>query len=346
MDGTIAFKYKDIDANGREIGFLSKKGALTSDKLSFGANAIPCLAILSVKRLKNRLMVVVNASDGGNRPVVFAVTSGNTGKLHAALIVLISHGQAGIHKQALEAAGRGMEFRVQTCPHCGAAIDLSSLARTEQMYCRFCDTVVTLGPEAPPDEKLYHFCGQCNLYGQPKLFTIIYVYFLVVVYGYQYQTVHMCNSCMRPRAWKMLGINLLFVIGTPMAVVQLIRAYFGGSTFSTHFAGLDKSNSLLKGNRFEQAIHEYEAIEQRMMKCAGVRYNYAVALLKAGRSAEAVKKLEQTLADCSNFAPSFHLLCQQYEKLGRVNERKALRAIWLDEPLAAAQPPALPAGAS
>ena len=54
--------------------------------------------------------------------------------------------------------------------------------------------------------------------------------------------------------------NMLFVIGFPFAVMQLIRAYGGGSALSRDFAGLDRANILAKNGKDDRAAILYEKI--------------------------------------------------------------------------------------
>lgn len=49
------------------------------------------------------------------------------------------------HKRELAAAGEESRYRVMTCRHCGATIDLSGFERTRYVYCRYCQSILDQG---------------------------------------------------------------------------------------------------------------------------------------------------------------------------------------------------------
>jgi hypothetical protein len=322
----IRFKYKPLNAQGQESGFLSKKGEIREEELILDKSSIPLAAVAKAVRRSNRLVLVVATQ---NEPVTLAIaiTKGRAETLKEAVDQLCSSRWAKAREDRLRAAGKGQAFRTETCPYCRSVIDLSGFESTPQMYCPFCETVVTIGPGAPKDEKTYRFCDQCGYYGQPKPFTTFYFIFLIVAVHYRYRTTTRCNACMRSEAWKMVLGNGLFILGLPFALVQLGRAYLGGATFSSTFSGLDGANSAARRGRPEKAEAAYQAILGRAGRAAGIRYNQALSQL-GKEPARAAVLAHSALEECSNYSPAADLTIQALSRMGRKEEAEAFKKSW------------------
>jgi thioredoxin-like negative regulator of GroEL len=135
---------------------------------------------------------------------------------------------------------------------------------------------------------------------------------------------------MRGDAWKMLFGNLLFVIGVPVAIVQLLRSY-GGSVVGGAFKGLDTANLKARKGDLLGALAGYRTILQRVPHSAGVKFNLGRALIDQHETARAAETLRLALDDCSNYAPAYQLLVPCYEQLGETDKLEALRQMWDDE---------------
>jgi tetratricopeptide (TPR) repeat protein len=201
------------------------------------------------------------------------------------------------------------------------------------MYCDYCDSLVSRDRGVQPEtlakrERAYRCCDRCGYFSRPSEFMVFYFYFLLVIYGFRWGTSEMCNSCMRREAWKMLGANLIFLLGIPVAVYQLVRAYFGGSTLDPVYAGLDGANAAAKSGRTDKAVAKYRAMEERLGHCAGVRFNRGLTLLSANRGQDGAQALEEALNDCANYAPAYEALAQVYAAMGRTADVQALRAMY------------------
>lgn len=328
MDKPIRFKFKELSADNRPIGTFSKKGAFDGQQLVLGKTTVPVGAVYRVQKVLHNRLVLAFAGQSGVDTYPFLVTAGSRDHLARVLNVAVSANIAELHRRQLAASQRGGSFRAEECPFCGATIDLSDMPVTPQTYCLYCDTVYTRRDDRPREENRYRLCQRCGLYAQPQVFTSFYFYFFLVVWGYRQRTEALCHACMRNEAWKMLGANLLFLLGLPTAIYQLVRSYFGGSARSAAFAGLDGANALVHRGRFEAAVAAYEAVAGRQAACAGVRHNQALALCRLANWSEAARYLEHALRDCSNHAPSYALLLACYERLGRPSEAQALRVRW------------------
>jgi hypothetical protein len=328
MGEPIRFKFKHVNNKGEETGLLSKKGSFDGETLILDKTQIPILAVVRARRFSNRLILTLLQEDGSMSQGAIALTGGKTRPLLSAINVATSARWCELRQERLGRQGRQQDFRAAQCPHCQAMIDLTDRPDSPQLYCMYCGSISTHEGTPPADEGRYRQCESCDFYAQPQEFTEFIFYFLVVMYGWSTRKHSMCHSCMRRKAWKNLFANLLFVLGVPVAVWQLFRAYLGGSTLSPAFAGLDKANALAKHGKADRAAEIYDQIEHRLQHCAGVRFNHGFAYLRAGRWDQAVGHLERALADCSNYAPAYGALRLCYERLGRTEDLQSLRAAW------------------
>ena len=128
----------------------------------------------------------------------------------------------------------------------------------------------------------------------------------------------------------MLFGNAMFLLGVPVAMVQLIRSY-GGSAAGKPFKGLDAGNINARKGKLENALAKYQVILQEVPASAGLKYNIAMALLQQGNQEKAVGALEMALRDCSNYVPAYQQLRQLYTINGDQDKLKALDKMWSTE---------------
>ncbi|MGI9455411.1 MAG: tetratricopeptide repeat protein, partial [Aeoliella sp.] len=240
------------------------------------------------------------------------------------------------HREELNAEGRGGEYRDATCPHCDAVVDLTGFPASPQVSCEFCHSLSHIDPleGRPKDDSKYRLCDECGMFSKPRKFTIFYFYFLLVFWGFQQRTTWRCPGCMRGDAWKMLFGNLLFVIGVPVAIVQLIRAY-GGTDVGGTYPGLDSANLKARAGKFKAAVADYQKILEIQPVAAGVKYNIAHAFLQREDWQGASQMLGYALHDCANYQPAANALAACYENLGEEEKLVALKEQWnvVDEEL-------------
>jgi hypothetical protein len=331
------FKFKFVNNQGREIGFLAKKGALRVDVLVLDGQAIPLVCVIQALVRLNRLVLAVQPAPGA-RPV-YSTLSIVSGPRKGETIALglkrgidraVSEGRATARLNALRNEGRGTAFRVETCRHCGATIDLSGFDRSPQAYCPYCNALVSADPTTPcaGDEADFHLCDKCGYYSRPAVFNSTVVVFLLVVVSVWSRRRFMCHTCMRKEAWVTFLKNVPTLIGTPFALWHLIGAYLGGSARSAAFQELDAANRLARDGRTEQAEALYQAILMRTPHAAGVHYNRALARADHQDWPACLDALNTAWADCANFSPALPWTVKALEALGRDGEAQALRARW------------------
>ncbi|MCO6045888.1 tetratricopeptide repeat protein [Aeoliella sp. ICT_H6.2] len=325
------FKFKWLNDQGQPQGFYSKKGHFDGETLVLDTVDLPSAAILDVDYRERTVILSVVGENSEPVHLLFNVTSGSADRLKLMLGRARSRAWARRHKEELASEGRSSEYRDVTCPHCHAVIDLSGFAKTPQVSCEFCHTVSDDQSEsfdAPAKgEKKYRLCDECGMFSKPRRFTIFYFYFLLVVYGFSHRQTWRCPGCMRSEAWKMLLGNAIFVLGVPVAIAQLFRAY-GGTDVGGKYPGLDSANIKARNGKFQQAIDDYRKILDKQPVAAGVKYNIAMAFLHREDWEGAARMFQYSLTDCANYRPSARGLAACYEHLGETEKLAALKKQW------------------
>ena len=151
----IRFKYKELNDQGGEVGFLSKKGAFDGETLKLDVHVIPVEAIVSAHCRFNRIMLQLLQEDGEVQPAIIAITGGDRRQLLAGINAASSARWAEMIRADLEQKGKGDRFYAETCPYCRATIDLTDVPESPQTYCRFCESIITSQGQAPEDEADY-----------------------------------------------------------------------------------------------------------------------------------------------------------------------------------------------
>ncbi len=325
----LDFKFKWVDEQGNEQGFFAKRGTFDGETLKLDDVEIPTPAMLEVINRSTRVVISVAVDEKNASLVVFNVSGGNAEKLKQALDQSRSAVWADAHRQELESQGRGHEFREELCPHCGGVINLSSMPDTPQVHCPLCDVISTLDADDKLQraERDFKLCDECGMYSKPRKFTIFYFYFLLVVYGFWHKETWRCPGCMRGEAWKMFFGNLIFVIGVPVAIVQLLRSY-GGTDIGGIHKGLDAANLKARSGKLEAAIADYNRILEEHPTAAGVMYNTGLAFLHNHDPANAARTFELALSDCGNYRPAAGALASCYEQLGETDKLAELKQRW------------------
>jgi hypothetical protein len=323
------FKFHFLNDDGEQASFLAKKGHLSDEELVLDGDSFPIGAIIDTD-VRGQFLVLSLATEG--EPTVIVIKTAQADALKSDLGVLRSDVFAAQRQKELTEKGEGQRFRKLLCPNCRATLDLTDMPETPQVHCEFCHTISNVADphdhdSAADPEDGYRLCDECGMYSLPRKFTIFYFYFLLVVYGWSSRETWRCPGCMRGEAWKMFFGNLIFVLGVPVALIQLFRAY-GGADGGARIRGLDSANLKASNGDVEAAVLAYKEILGEHPVSAGVKYNIALAFLHQERIEEAVKILEFSLADCSNYLPAASLLAGCYEQLGRTEELAALNSRW------------------
>lgn len=326
------FKFHWLDEKGNATAVFRKKGSFDGETLLLEETEIPASGIIGSDIRDNNMALSYATTDEANPVGMFLIqlTSNKEAvSLKKSLDIARSREWAKSHQEELSKSGQGHRFRSEVCPACQATLILSDMPETPQLYCHFCDTLSRIGPgeEPIPQEKELRICEECGMYTKPQKFTIFYIYFLLVVYGWWSQPTWRCPPCMRGDAWKMLFGNLLFVIGVPVAIVQLIRSY-GGASVGGLYKGLDSGNIAARQGDLAKAVANYRTILEQVPTSAGVKYNLGMALLAQGNEEKAAASFEKSLEDCSNYVPAYGQLRVLYDRAGETQKLKNLEQMW------------------
>lgn len=327
----IRFKFHWLDDNGNQTGFRAKKGHFDGELLVLDDVTIPVVIITHVGVRENTMAVTAITQEGEPASAAFNVSKVGAKQLKGAIDAARSASWAEMHKERLAEEGRSAAYRQEFCPHCRATLILTDMPRTPQLFCHFCESLSTTDSAEPPpaDERHLKICDECTMFSKPRKFTVLYFYFLVFFYGWHSRATWRCPACMRADAWKMLFGNLLFVIGVPVALVQLYRSY-GGAIESGPYRGLDAANLRARKGNVLGALEGYRAILERVPHSAGIKYNLGLGLLAQKDTERAAGSFRAALEDCSNYVPAYHMLCYCYQQLGETEQLRELQAIWGD----------------
>jgi len=311
----FGFEFYLLDEDGL-VDSPQLQGSFDSETLRLADQSIPVERILAVGGAEEDTLLVVLDDQGREATIQISVSA----EVRHQLVLGVRRISA------------GDAYREVVCPYCESVIPIYGLAETRQVYCCYCDTIATLAVKPPRGEHRLRLCDQCCYYACPQNFTIFYFWFLLIVWGWDFDRIRVCHSCMRLEAWRMLWKNAIFVIGLPFALFQLVRAYRGGRLSAPDYPGLDDANAAAKRGEWDVASSGYEAILSTLPAAAGVRYNQAMCFVLAGESGNAAPLLEAALADCSNYEPAASVLLRVYQRLGRDEELSNLKIQWPDLP--------------
>jgi hypothetical protein len=336
-DAPLAFRFHWLNQEGQPTSMFSKKGSFDGQTLLLEKANIPVAAIVE-SIVRQQVLVLSTFTGDEKEPVVHLILKPTSQSVTKTLKKKIDVARSGIwaqhHREELSEKGQADRYRDHACPHCGALTVLTEFPQTPQFYCRFCHSLSTTGsPELMKEEKELKICDECGMYSRPKEFTIFYFYFLFVIYGWWYHKTWRCPACMRAEAWKMLFGNLIFILGVPIAIIQLVRAY-GSDSMGGRFKGLNAANILACKGDANGAFRLYQTIMERVPSSAGLKYNLANSLLRMNDLEKATQACELALCDCSSYAPAYQLLRGLYSKMGASEKLREIDKVWShgDEP--------------
>ncbi|MBL4884347.1 MAG: hypothetical protein JKY95_07410 [Planctomycetaceae bacterium] len=328
----LQFKFHWLNDKGHPTSMMRKKGRFEGETITLEEAEIPVAAIVNSSVREKKFAIVAIAADEQEEYVTLLIQLPSK-KLAESLKKEMDLARSALwakqHQKELEEKGLGHTFRQEQCPRCTATLILSDMPQSPQLYCHFCDSLSTIDPNSDPipQERDLRVCEECSMYTRPQKFTIFYFYFLLVIYGFSSSSTWRCPPCMRGEAWKMLFGNLLFVLGVPTAIWQLVRSY-GGSSVGGPFKGLDTGNIKARKGDLAGALESYRNILENVPISAGVKYNLGMAVLAQGNLEKAAETFEIALQDCSNYVPAYSQLHHLLQQLGETEKLTELEQMW------------------
>jgi hypothetical protein len=225
------------------------------------------------------------------------------------------------HKREMAAAGEESRYRVMTCPHCGATIDLSDFERTRYVYCRYCESILDQGGSIVSAGDAYRVCNECQMFGRVRGYTVFYFYFLLVVYGFSYSGRYLCDTCAVRTAQRALLLNLIFLLGIPSSIYMWVKALTG---HEPEMKELPKANALARKGKAKEAEAIYMRLLQRLPEHPGLLANQGIGYLNAGDS-QGVECLKRSLRACSNYQPAMQLLLR-LQRMAEASKASSVQA--------------------
>ncbi|MBN9415847.1 MAG: hypothetical protein J0I12_10450 [Candidatus Eremiobacteraeota bacterium] len=299
---------------GNATGFLASKGAVKEEGLELAGHLVPYETIRDTT-VRDRSLVLTFSAGETRLPAEVAkkvesqflvmIISGMTARnLERLIDRRASSGEVERVRQQLQEQGEGHLFRVVSCPHCQAQINLSGTPETAFTYCRYCDSLFGPGLAAVRSTHELRACDECGFYDRVQGYGEFYFYFLLFVYGFRHGRRHYCDGCGAALANKLLLYNALFILGVPNALVCAVRARAGKAE---QFRPLARANKLAKKGKLDQADELYQKILKMVPGHPGVLFNQAMARALQGQLEPAVGHLSDCLDRCPNYLPAQRL---------------------------------------
>lgn len=305
---TFRYVKNGVEAFGKRQGAIGN--ALTLDDTE-----IPWDQLLSTTARGQRLALAIGV---GARPgkrlreymqdgqvAVIQPASLSAAQLKKAIDRRVSVREAALRREELIAQGQGHLVRSVECPICKATVDLSGLEATRYTYCRFCESVFSREPMYVTDGRAYRTCDECSMFDRIRPYPEFYFYFLLIVYGFRYRQVYLCDSCAHGLFVRMLAANFLFVVGIPVSIFVKMRSLQGREP---KFESLAEGNAFAKAGRYQDAIPIYKRLLRNHPDHPGILANQALAQLKGGDEKAAVSTLGRAVAACNSYLPALQLL--------------------------------------
>ncbi|PKK88650.1 MAG: hypothetical protein CVV64_17830 [Candidatus Wallbacteria bacterium HGW-Wallbacteria-1] len=315
MNTDLKFKFNFIDANGNTRFFLTKHGKLNDKSLELHEWNIDLSHIADTATRDNRLIIQLGREfrpapglqdyllDGC--ALVAEIYGADARELEKNIDRVSSKTDAAKVQAALEQEGRGDQFKVCKCSNCKATVNISELPESEFIYCRYCESVLTLAGKVVTNGDQYRLCEECGMFSRVQNYTEFYFYFLLVVYGYSYKKRFMCDNCAGSMFWKMLLYNFLFIIGIIPTMAVLYKSLVGRDSA---LAELGKANTLAAKGRFTEADQKFRNLRGKLSSHPGILYNMSMGHFRGNDGTFGGKLLLESMKSCSNFLPTMELI--------------------------------------
>ena len=324
------FDFRFLNTKNKPTSYFDKQGSIEQEGVYFDGEMLAFSEIQEVVRYRNRLSIIIKA---GARTAVdefllphfngfmIRVDEQEAFDIKSMIDRRYTELQVEERKQELKAQDELHNFRKTECPTCRSHIDLSYLAPTRYIFCRYCDSIFNKYGNYT-DLNDYKICPVCHYYNRVQVTPRVEAYF----YGkeekeFAFESSYQCDSCtereLRHRFWK----NLPFVVG---AVGDFIAKNKIETDIDSSYAGLTKANLLGFLGKVEEAKPLYESMFLYVKDQPGVLYDFGKAYLDSallllqdeeftGDEAalpyikEAVHWLSRCLKMCANYQPAIKL---------------------------------------
>ncbi len=311
---TMYFKFKFIkDSTAQSI--FSTNGTADEKQLIIGKDTISYDLIYDYTSRDSRLIIILNPVVQLSKKAKKNLTEENAlildirqikaKELEKFISRISSKISVSDHKQQLIEEGKENLFKSIICPNCEAHIDLTDLKNSKFIYCDYCETVFSSDGKIVTNGDIYKLCDECNLFGRVKGYTETYFYFLLIIYGYRYQRRYLCDCCVNKIFWKTLLYNLIFILGIPSSIWLKIKSLSGRNDTDKNL--LEATRLSIKGE-YRKAEGHYTKLHSAYSGHPGVFYNEAMGYFNGQQYDLAVKCINKSLENCSNYMPTIRLV--------------------------------------
>lgn len=325
----LNFRFRFVhDKNA--VGLFAKKATATDRALILDKEPIDYTDILDSTCRDQRiaLSIAPEATLGENtrkalcadQILVLEVSRNRTNDLERHIDRASSAIQAEQHRQELINAGKADRFHSIQCSNCQATIDLSDFNRTSYIYCRYCESIIKSSGEVVTPGDSYRICDECGMFDRLRGYTQFNFYFLLVVYGFSYRRVHVCDNCAVRIAKHTLLRNLIFILGVPSAIYMWIKAITGRDT---SLQTLAKANALARKGKYKEADEIYVQFAGPYPEHPALLRNRSLGHLYGNNLNAAASLLSRSIKSCHNYLPSLQLARRLKQVTSKVPETSA-----------------------
>lgn len=303
------FRYKFVDHEGNETGFRYKKGYVDRKEVALDYMTIPHTSIQETVVIGDRLIMAINYDSSlhkdlfdkmYDRKLALTIKNAKPVDVKREIDIVVSRLHIKRRKQELQHQGEPNLFRATKCPRCNCAIDLSNFERTPYTYCPYCEVIFATKSKRLVDDSLTHsICPECKTYGEVRGHLDFFFYFVIIAYGYRYETKYMCPTCASKMANRLFFINLLFVLGLFPTLYTKIRSLWmmGGSE-------LNRVRNLSLSGQYAKAAPIYKQLYETQRAHPAILMNQAIGHLYGNDTEQGIKLLERSLKACANYLPT------------------------------------------
>jgi hypothetical protein len=300
--------------NNSAAGIFAKKAVATDQALILDKESIDYTNILDTTCRDQRIALSLSPEARlgektrkalqANQILVLEVSQIKTDDLEKHIDRASSAIQAEQHRLELINTGKADRFHSVQCSNCGATIDLSDFNRTAYVYCRYCESIIKSNGEIISPGDSYRICDECGMFDRVRGYTQFNFYFLLVVYGFSYRRVHVCDNCAVRIAKQALLRNLIFILGVPSAIYMWIKAITGRDSSLRMLA---KANALARKGKFKEADEIYVQFSGPYPEHPALLRNRSLGHLCGNNLNAAASLLSRSLKSCNNYLPSLQL---------------------------------------
>lgn len=311
----LKFSFYYINQSGVPKGLWPVSGSLTRETICLGNISLGYKTILNCICRDSRLILSLDPQEIKNSTIAKHLIDDNllvldiswfkSKNLKFFIDRSCSSHLAKKHQRELQCEGKGQEFRSVTCPECGATVDLSLLNKTPYVYCRFCETIFQEEGELKTSGLSYRQCDECGWFDRVQGYTEFYFFFFFVSYGYSWKRRYLCDTCVNRVFWKILLVNLIFIMGIFPALWMKIKSLIGRDH---NLQNLVKANTFAKKGHCTEANAIYGELYKRYPKHPGLLLNEGFGYLNREDTQTAWGLLQESIQNCSNYVPAVRVM--------------------------------------